>query len=91
MPPKRRLVINKESTMQTIEFVVTGNQRMHCVGCETRITYVLRQLPGVRDVRASAKTQHVRVLLDRAGIDAQAVEDKLKELGYEAQQVESAA
>ena len=77
--------------MQAIEFVITGDQRMYCVGCETRITYVLRQLPGVREVRANAKTQHVRVLLDHAAIDAPAVGDKLKELGYEAQQVKGAA
>lgn len=72
--------------MQTIEFQVTGEQKMHCVGCETRIAYVLRQLPGVRDVRASAKTQHVRVVVDGAApTDAEEIGRKLKELGYESQ------
>ena len=76
----------------TVEFVLTGDQGMHCVGCETRITYVLRQLPGVREVRASAQTQHVRVSFDRSGaIGAEGIGNKLKELGYEAQQVGGAA
>lgn len=62
------------------------------MGCETRIAYVLRQLPGVRDVRASAKTQHVRVSLDRAAtIGAEKIAEKLKEFGFEAHQVGGAA
>lgn len=78
--------------MQTIEFALTGDQKMHCSGCETRIAYVLRQLPGVRDVRASATTQKVLVLLDgTATSGAHEIGSKLKELGYEAQRVESAA
>jgi len=55
--------------MQAIEFQLTGEQKMYCVGCETRVAYVLRQLPGVRDVRANAKTQHVRVVVDVGGDD----------------------
>lgn len=78
--------------MQTIEFEVTGEQRMHCAGCETRVVYALRQMPGVRDVRASAKTQHVMVLLESAGtVVAGEIAEKLKQLGYEAQSVGDAA
>lgn len=78
--------------MQTIEFQVTGEQKMHCVGCETRIAYALRRLPGVHDVHASAKTQHVRVSFGGSGaIGVEAIEDKLRALGYEAQQVGGAA
>lgn len=78
--------------MQTLDFVVKGEQKMHCSGCETRVAYALRQLPGVREVRASAKTQHVVVLLnDLSETDAQTIGNKLKELGYEAQGVGAAA
>ena len=78
--------------MQTLEFVLTGEQKMHCSGCETRIAYVLRQMPGVHDVCATAANQRVIVLADAAGaIDADHIAEKLKQLGYEAQRVESAA
>ena len=78
--------------MQTIEFEVTGEQKMHCVGCETRIAYVLRQLPGVRDVRANAKTQRVRVVIDAAvAMSADQIGQKLKELGYNVQPLGAAA
>ncbi len=71
--------------MQTIEFELTGEQKMHCVGCETRVAYALRQLPGVRDVRADAGSQHVRVVVDGAGpTGAEQIGQKLKELGYDA-------
>lgn len=78
--------------MHTIEFVVTGEQKLHCVGCETRIAYALRLLPGVRDVRASAETQHVLVSLDRAEtIGAERIGERLQELGYRAQLIGGAA
>ena len=43
--------------MTVIQLHVIGEEKMHCVGCETRVSYALRRLPGVRDVRASADTQ----------------------------------
>ena len=76
--------------MQLIEWVLTGEQKMHCAGCETRVAYALRQLPGVREVRASARNQHVVVVLDRTGANAaEQIGEKLKQLGYEARLLES--
>lgn len=78
--------------MQTIDFEVTGDQKMQCAGCETRVAYALRQLPGVREVRASAKTQRVLVLFDGASAaGVEQVEQMLKQLGYEAQRIGGAA
>lgn len=78
--------------MQTIEFEVTGEQKMHCVGCETRIAYVLCQVPGIRDVRANARTQRVRIVIDRAGaVSVDQIGQKLKELGYNVQPLGAAA
>lgn len=75
----------------TIDFVV-ADQRIRCGSCEGRIAYALRQLPGVRDVRASAETQHVLVSVDPAGtIGAEQIGGKLKDLGYEAQRFGGAA
>lgn len=72
---------------QTIEFLVS-EQSIHCGACEGRIAYALRQLPGVRDVRASAETQRVLVSVESAGTaGAHQIEQKLKDLGYEAQRI----
>lgn len=69
--------------IETIEFQVIGNERMHCSGCETRIGYALRRLPGVRDVRASVATQRVSVTIDPAEIGPEQVQGRLQQLGYE--------
>lgn len=42
---------------RTVEFTVTGAQRIHCAGCEERIRRALRRLPGIQEVQASADTQ----------------------------------
>ncbi len=67
---------------QTLEFVVTGEDRMHCAGCEQRVSNALRRLPGVQDVRASAATQQVLVTIDPAQVGSEQVRAKLEQLGY---------
>jgi copper chaperone CopZ len=68
---------------QTIEFVVTGEEKMHCAGCEQRVGNVLRRLPGVKDVRASAQTQQVVVTIDPAQVGPEQVRAKLEQIGYQ--------
>jgi copper chaperone CopZ len=69
---------------QTLEFVVTGEEKMHCDGCEQRVSKALRRLPGVQDVRASAVTQQVLVTIDPSQVGAEQVRAKLEQLGYQA-------
>jgi len=69
---------------QTLNFTVTGEQTIHCAGCEQRIDNALRRLPGVQEVEASAQTQHVRVRFDPAQINPDQVQSRLAQLGYEA-------
>ncbi len=67
-----------------IEFQVIGDEKIHCSGCETRIGFALRRLPGVRDVRASAETQRISVTIDPEEVGPEEVRARLQELGYEA-------
>ncbi len=67
---------------QTIEFIVTGEEKMHCAGCEQRIGNVLRRLAGVQEVRASAETQRVVVTIDPAQVSPAQVQAKLEQIGY---------
>lgn len=75
------------ATTKTIDFTVTGEQTIHCSGCEQRIHNALRRLPGIRDAQASATNQRVRVTLDPAQVDPQEVQQKLAQLGYHAEEV----
>ena len=67
---------------QTIAFTVTGEQTIHCSGCEQRIGNALRRLPGIEEVRASYRTQQVQVTLDPARVGPEQVRAKLEQLGY---------
>ena len=69
---------------QTLEFVVMGEEKMHCAGCEQRVSNALRRLPGVQEARASAATQHVLVTLDPSQVGAEQVQARLEQLGYQA-------
>jgi Cu+-exporting ATPase len=67
---------------KTIEFTVTGEQPIHCASCEQRIGNGLRRLPGVQNVRASSKTQHVQVIIDPAEVSPEQVRAKIEQLGF---------
>ncbi|HSF30376.1 MAG TPA: heavy-metal-associated domain-containing protein [Candidatus Tectomicrobia bacterium] len=69
---------------QTIELVVTGEEKMHCAGCEQRVSNALRRLPGVQEVQASADSQHVLVTIDPSQVSTEQVRTKLEQLGYQA-------
>lgn len=65
------------------EFVVTGERKINCSACESRIAFALKRLPGVSRVQVSAETQRVATFIDAsAPTDAREVRAKLEELGY---------
>lgn len=65
-----------------IDFVVTGNENLHCAGCEQRVSNGLKRLPGVRNVQASHQTQAVAVTINPDEVSADQVYAKLEQLGY---------
>lgn len=67
----------------TIDFIVTGAQKIHCEGCEQRIDIALHRLPGIQDVQPSARTRQVVVTLDPAQVSLEQVQAKLEQLGYQ--------
>jgi len=69
--------------VRTVNFIVTGEEKIHCTGCEQRITDALRCLSGIQDVQASAQSQRVVVKLDAAQTSPEQVRAKLKQLGYQ--------
>ncbi len=66
-----------------MNYTVTGEQKIHCTGCEERITNALRRLPGIQNVQASHENQRVVVTFDPARVSPDTVKAKLKQLGYQ--------
>ncbi len=69
----------------TIDFTVTGQEKIHCAACEQRIGNALKRLEGVEHVVASAETQHVQVTINPAKVQEGQVQARLEQLGYEMQ------
>lgn len=67
---------------QTIEFVVAGEEKMYCAGCEQRVGNALRRLSGVTHVQANAQTQQVIVTFEPAQVTPEQVQTKLEQIGY---------
>ncbi len=67
----------------TAEFVITGEQKIHCEGCEQRIDRALRRISGVSSVEASAESQRVVVEMDPERVGPEQVRERLDLLGYE--------
>lgn len=65
------------------KFVVVGEAKMHCGGCELRVRFALEQLPGVQQVLADSKTQRISVMLNPGQVTTEQVQQRLKAAGYE--------
>lgn len=66
------------------EFLVTGERRINCSACESRIAHALQRLPGVTRVKASAETQRVTTFIEAlAPSGSEHVRARLEKLGYE--------
>ena len=75
------------SETKTFKLKVTGEQTLHCGGCERTVQFTLSQLPGVREVKADFKTQDIEVVLTSDETDLEKVKAELDWIGY---QVETA-
>lgn len=60
------------------------DRRIHCDGCEGRITHALSRLDGVTSVEASHETQRVRVAVEDGGPAPDEIAHKLAEIGFPA-------
>ena len=69
---------------QTLEFVVVGDEKVYCSGCEQRVSKAMRRLPGLREVQANATTQHVLVTVGLSQVEAEQVQAELEQLSYQA-------
>lgn len=47
--------------LETTRLEITGDFSMHCGGCERTVKFALKTLPGIQQVEASHKTQHIQI------------------------------
>lgn len=66
----------------TLTFTVTGEQEIHCDGCEQRIGRALERLDSVKSVDASAQTQSLVVEIDPEQTGADQLHERMELLGY---------
>lgn len=77
-------------TVETKTLKVTGEQTMHCGGCERTVKFALKHLPGVRQVEANHKSQLIKLAFDPQAIDLKRVRQELDWIGYQVAEVEEA-
>lgn len=70
--------------MSTSYVFEVQDKRIHCDGCEGRITHALARLDGVTSVEASHSDQRVRVTVGDDGPSAEAIAHKLAAIGFPA-------
>ena len=71
-------------TIESKTLKVIGERTMHCGGCERTVEFALKQLPGVRRVKASCRTQRVDLTFDSQALNLERVCQKLDWIGYQA-------
>ncbi len=68
--------------MASKTFTVTGENTLHCGGCETRVANALKRMEGVSAVDASHTSQVVTVDYDDAAVTVEDLRARFQKLGY---------
>jgi copper chaperone CopZ len=76
-------------TTTTMTFSVTGDQQIHCDGCEQRISQALERMDGVQTVDASAQTQRIVIETDPAQTGPDQLHERLDLLGYDVSEAQT--
>ncbi len=73
--------------IKTATLKITGEQTMHCGGCENTIKFTLGQLPGIQQVDATHKTQLITLTFDPQTVDIERIYQELDWVGYQATEI----
>ena len=64
---------------EKIEFDVTG---MTCTGCENTVENGLKQVKGVKEVKASHKNNRVTIMVEKDKVNREELAQKIETVGY---------
>ena len=65
--------------MEEINLKVEG---LECTGCEKRIQNAVRNIAGVKEVKANHESGTV-VIIAKNGVDVEEIKNKINDLGFE--------
>lgn len=75
--------------VESITLRLSGERTMHCSGCARAIKFALECLPGVQQVEANHRTQHIDLAFDTQALDLEQVRRQLDWIGgYQVAEVE---
>ncbi|MFQ5614467.1 MAG: heavy-metal-associated domain-containing protein [Anaerolineae bacterium] len=77
-------------TLETKTLKVIGERTIHCGGCEHTVKFALKQLPTVRQVEASHRTQLINLTFEPEALDLARVRRELEWIGYQVAEIEEA-
>lgn len=69
-------------------YVITGEEKMHCEGCESRVRNALQRLDGVHGVITCIEEQRIAVSIDPERVSPDQLETRLRQIGYEVRAAE---
>jgi copper chaperone CopZ len=64
---------------QEMEFNVTG---MTCTGCENSVVNGLKQIKGVKEVKASHKNNRVTIMVEKDKVNREEIAQKIETVGF---------
>lgn len=68
---------------------ISGEQTMHCGGCENTVKFALKQVSGVQAAEASHKTQLIKLTFDPQSTTLERIQQELDWIGYQVAEVET--
>ena len=75
---------------ETKTLKITGDNTMHCGGCEKTVKFALKKLDGVENVEASHKTQQIKLTFDPQTLTLDQVHKELDWIGYQVEEIDDA-
>ncbi len=64
---------------EEMEFNVTG---MTCTGCENTVVNGLKQIKGVKEVKASHQNNRVTIMVEKDKVNREEIAQKIETVGY---------
>lgn len=69
-------------SIRALRYAITGEEKMHCEGCENRVRNALQRLDGVLGVITCIEEQRITVSIDTERVRADQVDARLRQIGY---------
>ncbi len=80
------LPLSKERNGFIMKKIVLGIEGMHCDGCVTRLTKVLKSLDGIIDAKVSLERKNAEIEYDDNKLELDDIKQAVSDAGFEAKE-----